>query len=443
MAVSCFVAELALSHSLSSLASLVLLGATVFALWKYMAGRYGTWHPTTVYIAVSSLYVFSPLADSVLLGNALQFDIPRMKLLAELGCGFVFAAALGMALVSAEGRARPLPPQESRERMLLCVVAIAVPLTLVEALMVQQSYGLSIGELTRAELYLHENVLLTLLRNVLVVVLMVALAILRTCRGSETADARRARMMLFGCITLFCLIDLLILGDRRASLVLILGAAALFSPKNLSYGRAAVFALFATLLLVLGLVRNTPVGEWLDVLTSPDALAHLSPAAQEFGSLAIVGGSIEDLWSFPADFPTYADAFAQLLPQAISGTRPAAPSEWFVWTYYPAVARLGASFAFNGVVEAIGNGGIIGMAGVGMLVGVLISLVSRLKFSSASVGVPIALFIFTFSMRMEFASMLRNAIYCVLALVLIAAWIILFTRRAPGRRANTATRALP
>jgi hypothetical protein len=431
-AISCFVVELTLSHLMSPLLSFILLASTVFALWKYVAGRYGTWHPASIYIAVSSLYVFSPLGDSVLLGNALRFDIPRMKLLAELGCGFVLAASLGMSLIPTTDKLDAIKGEDSRQRMLVCIVALAVLLTLLEVVAVQRSYGLRIGELTRAELYLNENVFLTLLRNVLVVVLLISLAALRACRGINTLETKRARILLLGCIGAFCLLDLLILGDRRASLVLILGAAALFSPRNLSYGRAVALTLLAIVLLLLGLVRNTPVGEWLDVLTSPEAVASLSPAAQEFGSLAIVGGSIEDLWSFPEDFPTYADAFSQLLPQAISGTRPMAPSEWFVWTYYPSVARLGASFAFNGVVEAIGNGGILGIVIVGMLTGVLISLVSRLGFSSAPVGIPIALFIFTFSMRMEFASMLRNAIYCALAIGLVAAWIMLLSR--PPRR---------
>jgi hypothetical protein len=120
------------------------------------------------------------------------------------------------------------------------------------------------------------------------------------------------------------------------------------------------------------------------------------------------------------------DAFAQLLPQSVAGDRPQAPSEWFVWTYYPAIAAVGASFAFNGLVEAIGNGGLIAVVLVGLLTGILVALMARLRLLGSPVGLAAAIFVFAFAMRMEFASVLRNFIYFMIGIVLTVVWVRFF-----------------
>ena len=182
----------------------------------------------------------------------------------------------------------------------------------------------------------------------------------------------------------------------------------------------------AVALLLYSVVRNAPLSDWSSRFSGVDLLVQLSPAAAEFGVVAVVGGAIEDPYRLPADFPTYGDAFLQLLPRALLPDRPPAPSEWFVWHYFPDYAATGGSVAFSSVVEALGNGGLPGVAFAGLAAGLLLALFARIRVLGAPLGVCFATFVFVFSMRMELAAILRNVVYFagMMTLFLVAGAVV-------------------
>jgi hypothetical protein len=429
-AVQLLAREQELAHVVFSVCALILL-------WRVLSSSLGFWDPAPLYVAMSSLYVLSPALEVALLGNTLGFDPQRMSFLTDAGVAYLVAAGIAIAVLR-----RPQTEQPDRasdvQRFtseLETIGAACVALCAIYVVLVASRYGVSVGGIGRAELYADEFVLLSLTRLALVVGLMYALALLYRGRAMRLIGVERMARWLFTAAAVFIFIDLLVLGDRRMGVTLFLAAAPLFLPRRVKPIQLLGLLGVAVLLLLYSVVRNAPPSEWFTRLSSVDLLLNLSPAAAEFGIVAVIGGAVEDPLDLPADFPTYDQAFLQLLPRAILPDRPAAPSEWFVWHYFPDYAATGGSFAFSSVVEALGNGGLVGVVLAGLVAGAVLSLIARVQFLAAPAGVCFATFILVFSMRMELAAILRNAMYVVATMSLflvLAAAVAAFRNRSCG-----------
>jgi hypothetical protein len=407
------VREQDVAHAVFSVCTLVLL-------WRVLSSSLGFWDPAPLYIAMSSLYVLSPALEVALLGNSLGFDPQRMSFLADAGVAYLFAAGAAIAVLRRPQREQPVDANNMQRLSseLETISTACVVLCVIYVALMASRYGLRVGAIDRADLYADEFVPLSLTRLALVVGMMYAFALLYRGRAIRLIGIDRVARSLFTAATVFIVIDLLVLGDRRMGVTLFLAAAPLFLPRRVKPMQFVGLLGVAMLLLLYSLVRNAPVSDWVTRLSSVDLLLQLSPAAAEFGIVAVIGGAIEDPYNFPADFPTYDQAVLQLLPRAILPDRPAAPSEWFVWHYFPDYAATGGSLAFSSVVEALGNGGLVGLILAGLVAGAALSLIARVRWLGAPAGVCFATFIFVFSMRMELAAILRNAMYVVATMTL-------------------------
>lgn len=408
----CFAVQLLVDeqvpHLLLSLGTLVLL-------WSIQSRAYGFWDPATIYIAMSALYVVAPVAEVALLGNTLGFDPVRMAFLGDTGTAYLVAAAVAIAVVRVM-QPREAPTGGAKARLaseLETMSALSLALCCFYVVLVVSRYGLSIGGIGRAELYAEEFVLLSLTRIALVIGLLYALALAWRARELQLPGTQRIAMWIYAAVAVFVVLDLLILGDRRLGLTLFLAAAPLVLRRQPRVLHLLALAGCAVALLLYSVVRNAPLADWSGRFGGVDLLVQLSPAAAEFGVVAAIGGAVEDPYQLPADFPTYGDAFLQLLPRALLPDRPPAPSEWFVWHYFPDYAATGGSIAFSSVVEALGNGGLFGILFAGLTAGAVLALFGRMRILGAPLGLCFATFVFVFSMRMELAAILRNVAYFV------------------------------
>ena len=394
---------------------LALTTAIIVCLWIGVSRGYGTWHPFTLYLSLSTLYVMSPLVEVGLLGNTFGFDPRRVGLVTDMGVGFLLAATIGFMLVGESSRARdvPIPPEGASASpnvppstsypLAFCTLLVAVYVA-----MTVSRYGLSIGTLTRAELYSTEFTTLSVVRSVLVAWLGCTAATIAIASGTAPLRRQPAFLALLLVLTPYLAGDLLILGDRRLALVAIIGTISLFKRRPLTPGQLLAGAALGISLVFYGFVRNQPPSQWIAILSTADLLRSVNPASQEFGLAALISGAIDNLAQLPSDFPTYLQAIPQLVPRAMLPDRPLAPSEWFVWTYFPILARAGAGFAFNAVIEAQANGGAWALAAVGATTGAAIGFLGKLRWRFVPIGVPLAIHVFVFSMRMDLASLLRT-----------------------------------
>ena len=393
--------------------------ATILCLWLGVRQAYGVLHPFAIYIFFSSIYIMSPFVEVALLGNQLRLDSVRIALIADMGTGFMLAATVGLLLLGRAPRAHERMPGVGGQPGL--VLGLCGALLTVYWVLVVQRYGLNIGGISRAEQYAEEFTALTFLRSALVALLGCAAAAVASEASDLPTHRRSSFRWLMFILALYCVGDLLILGDRRLVMMIVVGLVAVLKVKPISATQIAIGVMSLVVLTFYGFVRNHPISEWATILGGVDGVRGLNPAANEFGVMAIIGGSISDLSNLPNDFPTYIHAVPQLLPKVLYPDRPQAPSEWFVWTYFPVLARKGAGFAFSAVIEARANGGVLGIAVVGLLTGMTIGLLSRLRWQHAAIGVPIAIHLFVFSMRMDLTSILRTA---TIELIAVAAMVV-------------------
>lgn len=415
---------------------LVFQVGTLCFVWSACTLSLGRMQPMAFYLPISGLYVLAPMLEVALLGNRLDLDAQRMALLADIGIGFLVCAAVGAALLPAASMPASYRPTLDAITANSAVNA-CVAMLVVSATMTLQRYGTAIGTISRADLYVEEYVLLSLVRGILSLSLGIAAAMIVAAERRAGLRLRGARGRLLVTLVVYTLVDLLILGDRRLPLIALLSVAMVLAPRRISWRAIAGAVGFVLLLTIYGMVRNTPPSEWASTLLGGEFFGALSPAANEFGGLAIIGGALDDLWRVAPDFPTYEQALLQVLPNALIDNRPLSPTEWFVWSHFPALAEIGASFAFNAVIEAMANGGAVGVAVAGGTTGLVISLLSRQRWAGAPIGLALASYIFTFSMRMDLASVLRTALVAASGLVVLLALTML------GRQLIAASQQAP
>ena len=140
---------------------------------------------------------------------------------------------------------------------------------------------------------------------------------------------------------------------------------------------------------------------------------------------------------------TFLDAFEILVPLPIHPSRPLAPSQWFVDLFDPVIAARGGGYSYALLAEGYLNFGVIGVAAVSLLEGIVVrAVVSYRRGAPSSKGriliYAIAVSLTVQMIRGDFASLLKAGIVSsLIPAVLIAAWL---GRRPPaGRRSSPTT----
>jgi hypothetical protein len=367
------------------------------------------------------------MLEVVLFDNRLGLDADVMSSFADCGVFFVASAGVSHRLVYSFIKSYggttfspPVPtPVAAVFSSCVAIVALTTSFTLVQ-------YGREVGTLSRSDIYSDENAALSLFRGVTAIMIPIAAAFIRAQSLHTGQKYTKQWHFLFFLLFIYATTDLVVLGDRRLPLVAILAALLATEPKRISFRYVLLAALGATLLVFYGFVRGNPVSDWAAIIRDGDVLGAFSPAANEFGGIAIIASAISDLSALPRDFPSYVDAFSQLVPRSLHPARPPSPTEWFVSTYFPALASMGASFAFNAVIEAIANWGLTGVFLGGWVTGAVMGAITTLTFRGVRVGIPLATYVFVFSMRMDFASQIRTTMVAIFGLLIMVIGVFAF-----------------
>ena len=408
-------------HFLLGILSIVYLG-------RACSVREGSNSVISLYLMFSGLYIFAAYSEVVFLGNRLNFDTALMANLANMGVLFLVSVTSSY-LICRKDRPMDEGIRSVSGEMVGAAIYTCMALFIVTTVFTVALYGTEVGTISRSDLYSNYSAALTLLRGILAIGFGVTAALLVSFEERAGQRYRGYRTILIATMSAYIFVDLLILGDRRLPLMAMLGVGVVILQKRFTWRQICAAAVFAFALFIYGFVRNTPPSQWLDTITSGDILLVFSPASTEFGGLATIGQAIGN-FDYPlSGFPTYFDGVPQLLPQGLIDSRPLSPTEWFVQNYYPELAAIGASFAFNQVIEARLNLGLFGIVLVGLITGIAIALLSRLRYFGAPVGVPLCLQIFCFSMRMDLVSIIRTGIIAGLGVVFVLAVATLVRRR--------------
>ncbi|MFK4206324.1 hypothetical protein, partial [Acinetobacter junii] len=225
-------------------------------------------------------------------------------------------------------------------------------------------------------------------------------------------------------LLLFSATDVLILGDRKLVIVLLLICAFAInvqkriSPIYIGYG-----FVFGLLMWVYGYLRNTSFSEWGAILGGLDYGAAFSPDKSEFGAFSIIWNDYFSRYSSVQMRPTYLETFAQIVPTFIFPSRPISPSVNFVKEFYPDIYSSGGGLAFNSILESMMNFNIFGPIAFAFI------LVFFSKFcNKSSFGVLLgAIYIFCFSFTLR-NDMITNLRVFVLLSVVVLISILLFCR---------------
>lgn len=374
----------------------ILLGLVCIVLMR----KCGLWDSRTLFFSASCSYVMAGPVDVVLVSEPSGLDAGVSFAAMRFGLLFLLASAVPMFCARPQALSSRTLPMSWNAAAAFAVVAMVVFVAAVSA-----GPGLDVGRLTRAEVVSSQAWHFAILRFALYLLFLYVAVFLGSRQGVAPPVPPAAGVLLLASLAVFLSVELLVLGDRRMFLITALGAAVALYPRQTKLSHLGLGAVLVGALLLYSVVRNQPLEDWTEILASADLTRLAAPRNLEFGAYAMVADTVLSE-VVPDDFPTYFQAVPQLVPGFILESRPEAPSQWFARTYFPDVAAEGGAFAFNFVVEAYLNAGIVGVVAAGGLVG--LSLCFAVASRYRHVLNPLAAMTFVFLLRLDLVSVLRN-----------------------------------
>lgn len=314
-----------------------------------------------------------------------------------------------------------IPELNFRKRLSLNTVLLFYSIIVfVYISMVAMLFSLDIGAVSRADIYKSKSTLFDVYKlfiysfSVFYIWFIVCI------------EQKKGKGLVFWLLPLllFSATDVLILGDRKLVIVLLLICAFAINvqkrinPIYIGYG-----FVFGLLMWVYGYLRNTSFSEWGAILSELDYGTAFSPDKSEFGAFSIVWNDYFSRYSSVQMQPTYLETFAQIVPTFIFPSRPISPSVNFVKEFYPDIYSSGGGLAFNSILESMMNFNIFGPIAFAFI------LVFFSKFcNKSSFGVLLgAIYIFCFSFTLR-NDMITNLRVFVLLSVVVLISILLFCR---------------
>jgi len=376
-----------------------LLGLVTIVLMR----KCGLWDSRTLFFAVSSMYILAGPVDVLLVHEPSELDVGATFAAMQLGLLFVFASAVPM--FGSSERAFVHSPRSGLPLSWNAAAVLAAGAVVAFLAAIAVGPGFEIGSITRAEVGSAQAWYFALLRFGLYLLFLY----LAVCIGTGSAPSWRASSVAVACLLFslaaFLIVELLVLGDRRMFVMTAAGAAVALFPRQTRVSHLLIGLAAGALLLLYSLVRNQPFDAWLDIISAAELSTVAAPRNVEFGAYALVADTLISDFA-PAEFPSYLHALPQLVPGFVLESRPEAPSQWFARTYFPEIAAEGGALAFNFVLEAYLNAGLIGVMLVGGVVGVLLQIAASGRYRRWLN--PLAAMTFVFLLRLDLVSLLRN-----------------------------------
>jgi hypothetical protein len=366
-----------------------------------LTSRLGLLDARSVFFSSAAVYSTAGSADYYLFDDFGRYGEEPNALILAIGTGFMVAA--GAVLV---GTARLVDdrPLKLSTPYRMWVPTIALLMCALYVGLSVRAFGLSIGEIDRATLTSEQSTVAALARGFAVAgIILWAWMLSHSARSaSEYAVAAFAVLVL----TAF---DLLLFGDRRIVLSMLLAVAFLFLNRKRSLlWLTPVIAAMLGVLLLLAAVREQPLAVWLDVLSELDLFAFLSPVNLDFGGFPLIANDfLSSSRPLLSTAPDYLQGLAAAVPSVLYPDRPVAFSAWYVQTYHPEIAAIGGGLASNWVIESLANFGVVGPAILGAITAGALNRLCSSKARWPRLSNAAALASFAFIMRYDLTSFMQ------------------------------------
>lgn len=394
-----------------------VLAISILGMLRAMSKRFSYLSFEVMVFLISSIYITAAIADYALFDNTKQFSVDYLIWIGMIGSLFLIAYALTILKVTI-----PPPHLERNARNRIDHKAVFYVSILISSLAFIY-YVRSAGEmaaaayLSRAEIYQNKSLALDLIKLTLPISLLISWI---ARHKSGTSIFSFANILITGMTLYFIGFEVLVFGDRRISLSLILALIILFF-----HDRKINFVwLFAMIPLAIGTVlfgyfRNQEAGNFDAIVSFLSAARLLNPTNTEFGAFHIVGRTLfEQSTSELMDLTLFA-APATLIPHRIYPDRPQAPSIEFVQNYFVEIYNSGGGLAYNLLIEFFQNFWYFGIIILGSSLAYFIVALSRMR-ASAHYLYFIIMWNTLFCMRFDVVSLLRSIIIsCVIFFIVL------------------------
>lgn len=267
-------------------------------------------------------------------------------------------------------------------------------------------YGFGIGYISRGDIYSESSYLLVALRIVLP---LLAVVYVWASHVFESKSSGGFNYLVLLVVLLWVLFDLLLKGDRRVLVSVILGVVCIkYFGRKLPFYYVALGGAAAIVLYLYGAVRNRPLDVWLDNINY-SLTSQFSPSKTEFGPFSIVANELMRADLFFSDTTVF-NGFLSALPTFVYPDRPLASSVKFVKEYFPDFYDIGGGLAFNIIVDAALMFGFFAPVLLGFFYALLFSFGNQ-RGKTALLMNGVLVYALTFTARFDFASMFQTLFY--------------------------------
>lgn len=258
----------------------------------------------------------------------------------------------------------------------------------------------------------------------------------------------RVSLLVISAVLAYCAYDVLILGDRRPAVGLVLGLIAIramergfrfrlhYIPVVLSGALILQIWTFGRSIGVLGTLAGIVDGSFWQIF-------KIRYGETEFAAAALV---LNQQWhDLQVDFMwSYRYLPVQLVPNFLLNPlgieQPDSPSLYFVKNYFPTVAAEGGAFGYNIVLEAYQNFGILGYVLVPALLARMVGWLTRIMPISQSLFY--ALFIATcgFLIRLDMSNLKAWVYSCLILFATVRLYLSVVVSRQPSNATHRSLR---
>ena len=411
-AVTLYFGEFEITHISALISNICVLAG--------LSKKYGLADPRSLFVLTCVPYLAAPWFDIYV------YDIPRLY--ADQSGVLVVASAFFLCSFVVGGmRTLNISRSHLSERLMgragpVAIVAAALFMVIINVTLLYSWMSVSIGSVGRSEIYLTKPLYYDLGK----VFVFASLAFLFWYSFILKNWSKYPTYIIIFCAIIISSIDILILGDRRNSVMLVIALFYIASRRvKISIFHIFLLSMSAMFLWMFSYFRNVPIYQWTMIYSNLDLAKVANPANSEFGAFSIVW---RDLYPDLSDLlkPTYLWSPSQIIPSFLYGGRSEAPSVAYVNAYYPEIAVRGGGLAYNAIFESMQNFWYFGPPLVGLVLGRIFSNIDRYKMpESALFGIWLIL-TFSFMMRLDLTTLLRSGI---LSAILIYILLFLFCKR--------------
>jgi hypothetical protein len=403
-----FVFYIMQAYTWQFLLSLVIYAFVTLRLVK----KLGALDARVLFFAISGVYSTAGSVDYYLFEDSGGYGEAQNATILVIGLGFMIAA--GAFLLARARDSDHVSPLQLKCSSLHLLGVVATALLAIYVGLSVRKFGLGTGDFDRATLTSEQGTVAALARN-----LLVALILTWTWASGYLRGQLILKLLLPCVVVSLVFFDLLYLGDRRIILCMLLGIAYLKLNRSQLLLLATPLISIALLgLIVFAALREQPFDMWIDIVAELDLRSFLTPVNLDCGGFPLIASdALASSRLLLSDAPNYFQGLLATIPSGLYENRPEAFSVWYVKTYHPDVAAIGAGLASNWIIESYVNLGVLGPLVVGLFTAGLLNRICSISQSLTRLSCAASIPAFAFLMRYDLTSFVQ--VFCVVTVVAI------------------------